>query len=470
MVRRFLGAALVVSSCAALVPAVAFGSDLDALRQLSGGFAELSARVNPSVVQVFVTRFSVSPSMSASTDGLIRRERATGSGVIVDRDGYVITNAHVAAGAENVKVRFTGVPPGERGSIVPSAGPLVDARIVGIDLETDLAVLALSTDQPLPALELGDSDAVRQGQVVFAFGSPFELQNSVSMGVVSAIGRQLEPEAPMVYIQTDATINPGNSGGPLVDADGKVIGINTLIFTRSGGSEGLGFAAPANIVRAIYKQIRANGYVRRGVIGIHAQTITPLLARGLGLPVESGVIVADVRAGGPAELAGVRTGDIVLRLDGKPMENGRQLDVNIYRRMVGQSVSLDLLRAGDRLTLSVPVVEREEQMGRIAQLARPDDHLVRQLGIFALSLDNSLRGLLPGLREPTGVVVAMASADTPFGVGRLESGDVIHLVNGVRVTSVEELRTQLAALGSGQALALQIERNGRFEYLAFQVD
>ena len=205
-----------------------------------------------------------------------------------------------------------------------------------------------SSDGPLPPLPLGDSDTLRAGQLVFAFGSPLGLDNTVTMGVVSAVGRQLEPDDPMVYVQTDAPINPGSSGGPLVNAAGQVVGINTMILSQGGGNEGLGFAAPSNIVRAVYDQLRANGRVHRGSIGAVVQSITPVMARALDLPQDSGAIVADVDLDGPAGVAGLRVGDIVVALDGKPIENGRQLDVNLYRRAAGDVAQLDVLRAGQR--------------------------------------------------------------------------------------------------------------------------
>ena len=183
---------------------------------------------------------------------------------------------------------------------------VVGAQIVAIDEETDLSVLKVD-EKALPALELADSDAVRPGQLVLAFGSPLGLDSSVTLGVVSAVARQLEPDDPMIYIQTDASINPGNSGGPLVDTDGRVVGINTLILSQSGGNEGLGFAAPSNIVRNIFEQVRKFGRVRRGEIGVRAQTITPSLAEGLQLPRDWGVVLGDVYPDGPAAKAGART-------------------------------------------------------------------------------------------------------------------------------------------------------------------
>ena len=193
--------------------------------------------------------------------------------MIVDADGYIVTNAHVVTGAQRLRV---DIPlPVTGGSILAARSRTVDAAIVGIDLETDLAVIKVE-ERNLAALPFGDSDELRVGQLVLAFGSPLGLDNSVSLGVVSAIARQLEPESPMVYVQTDASINPGSSGGPLVDLRGRIVGINTLILSQAGGFEGLGFSAPSNIVRTVYEQIRRFGRVRRGDIGVRAQTVTPI--------------------------------------------------------------------------------------------------------------------------------------------------------------------------------------------------
>ena len=191
-----------------------------------------------------------------------------------------------------------------------------------------------------------------------AFGSPLGLDNSASLGVVSSVARQLAPESPMIYIQTDAPINPGNSGGPLVDTDGRVVGINTLIL-RSGGGEGLGFAAPSNIVKNVFEQIRQTGTVRRGEIGAVAQTLTPTLCAGLGIDRTEGVLVADVAPGSSAARGGLAPEDVIVAVDGKPMENARQFSVNLYRRAPGSGVVLDVLRGPVRKSLTVTISERE---------------------------------------------------------------------------------------------------------------
>jgi serine protease Do len=261
---------------------------------LSAAFERLVEKVSPAVVQVFATSYAT-PSDEEESSSLVTTERTTGSGVVLDPSGYIVTNAHVVEGAIRLQVEIpsTGrTAPPER-SILKRRGRLIGAQIVAVDRETDLAVLKVEGTN-LPTVVLGDSDTLRPGQIVMAFGSPLGLNASVTMGVVSAVARQLEPEDPMIYVQTDAPINPGNSGGPLVDAEGRVVGINTLIYSQSGGHEGIGFAAPSNIVRNVFDQIRKTGRVRRGEIGVEAQTITPLVAEGLGLSQDWGVVVADV--------------------------------------------------------------------------------------------------------------------------------------------------------------------------------
>ena len=276
------------------------------LSDLSRSLQNLAAKVSPSVVQIFVTGYAAPDDEDRVATGEPQLERSSGSGVIVDAEGFIVTNAHVVENATRIEVELpfdaSGGAPGR--SILKRRGRVAAARVVAIDQETDIAVVKVEA-RALPALPFGDSDALRSGQLVLAFGSPLGLDSSVTMGVVSAVARQLTPEDPMIYIQTDATINPGNSGGALVDTEGRLVGINTLIYSQSGGSEGIGFAAPSNIVRNVFSQIRKYGRVRRGEIGVSSQTITPLMAEALGLTFDAGVIVADVTPGGPAAKAGL---------------------------------------------------------------------------------------------------------------------------------------------------------------------
>jgi serine protease Do len=346
---------------------------------------------------------------------------------------------------------------------------MVDAQVVGVDPETDLAVLKIQ-EKGLPVLALGDSDELRPGQVVLAFGSPLGLENSVTMGVVSSVARQLEPDDPMVYIQTDASINPGNSGGPLVDTSGRVVGINTLIFSQSGGSEGIGFAAPSNIVQRVFQQIRQYGRVRRGVIGVHSQTITPTLAKGLALSRDWGVIVGDVVTGSPAERVGLEVGDIVLTLDGKVMENARQFNVNLYRRAPGDVVTVEVLRGSEKMALPVQVIERPDDLNRFAELVNPEKNLIRELGILGVELDAKIVPMLPGLRKRTGVLVAAGAAGGRTDQGKLLPGDVIYAINRVLITSLEQLRSEVAKLKAGDPLVIQIQRLGQLMFIALELE
>jgi serine protease Do len=442
-----------------------------ALSDLSRALQELSARVRPSVVQIFVTGYVPPDEEDRAASGEPTLERSSGSGVIVDPDGYIVTNAHVVENATKLEVELpfeaTGGDPGR--SIIKRRGRTLGAQIVAIDRETDIAVIKIDA-RALPALPFGDSDGLRPGQIVLAFGSPLGLESSVTMGVVSAVARQLTPDDPMIYIQTDAPINPGNSGGPLVDTDGRLVGVNTLIYSQSGGSEGIGFAAPSNIVRNVFTQVRTRGRVSRGEIGVHAQTITPLLAEALSLPLAAGVVLADVAPGGPAARAGLRPGDVVLTLDGKPMENGRQFRINVYTRAGGEQVTLDVQRGDRHLTLRVPVAERAGDAGRLVDLVRPEN-AVRELGLVGIDLTPRLAELLAPLRRDKGVVIATVSADAPYSQqGRLRPGDVVYALNEKTIETVADLKSAVSGLQPGAPAALQIEREGTLMYLAFRVE
>jgi len=445
--------------------AAAMASDLRAAsRQLEA----LAERVGRSVVEIFTLGYASSDLADAERGLLVAPSRGSGSGVIVDPDGYIVTNAHVVQGAHRIQVELPVTDPPGR-SVLGARPRLVGAQLVALDEETDLAVLKVA-ERGLQALPFGDSDLVRPGQIVLAFGSPLGLNSTVTLGVVSAVARQLEPEDPMIYLQTDAPINPGSSGGPLVNVEGEIVGINTLILSQSGGNEGLGFAAPSNIVRRVFEQIRAYGRVRRGDIGIRAQTITPLLATGLGLSRTSGVILSDVLPDGPAARAGLRIGDVVVRLDGKPMENGRQLLVNLYSR-AGETVRLDCERGGQPFSVAVAVSERDDDTARLTALVDPRRHVVPRLGILGLTLDAPLAHLLRVSRARAGVVVAGTSGDVvPGSDDRLRVGDVIHALNGRPVASVEALQEAVAALPVGAAMVLHVERGGVLVFVTLRVE
>jgi serine protease Do len=441
------------------------------LADLSQSLQALAAKVSPSVVQIFVTGYSAPDEEDRGAGGEPQLERSSGSGVIVDPDGYIVTNAHVVENATRIEVELpldaASVAPGR--SILKRRGRTVGGQIVAIDHETDIAVVKVEA-HGLPALPFGDSDDLRSGQLVLAFGSPLGLASSVSMGVVSAVARQLTPEDPMIYIQTDATINPGNSGGALVDTEGRLVGVNTLIYSQSGGSEGIGFAAPSNIVRNVFSQIRQYGRVRRGEIGVNPQTITPLLAEAMGLTFDAGVVLADVMPGSPAAQAGLEPGDVVLTLDGKPMENGRQFRINVYTRGIGEQVAIAVRRGERTLTARVPVAERQNDTGQLEALIGAQQ-AIRTLGVVALDLTAPIAEMLPPVRRSAGAVVARVTFDAPYSQqGRLQPGDVIYALNGRPTPNVEALKSAAAALKPSAAAVLLIERESTLMYLAFRVE
>lgn len=428
----------------------------------------LSENVGKSVVQIFVTSYE--PRQKAN-QLQITKVRGTGSGVIIDPDGYILTNLHVVRGAVRIKIVL---PPklNEKinlSSIIKPMGNVLEGKIVGVDQETDIAVIKIEGTN-YPHLTFGNSDEISPGQMVFAFGSPLGLTNSVSMGVVSSVARQLAPESPMIYIQTDASINPGNSGGPLVDMKGELVGINTLIFSQSGGSEGIGFAAPSNIVETVYEQIRLNGRVKRGAIGVNSQTINPLLAKGLGIKQLWGVIISDVYPGGPAYAAGLKPRDIILTLDGKIMENARQFNVNLYGRSEGEKVKLEVLRGVKRLTIYVEVYELKDSRNLFMNMVDVEENLVPELGILALELNEDLLSLLPSIRSENGVLVGALVGEVNSWEGDLRTGDIIVAVNNIPIYDFESLRNFTSTLESGHICAVHIEREGRFRYVILEIN
>ena len=432
-----------------------------ALKQMDTAIEGLADRVSPSVVQVVVA--ALGSGSTPERTGVVERQRVIGSGVILDSAGFIITNAHVVTGAARVRVVFT--PAAGR----QSTGLTRDAHLVGVDNETDLALLKVDTTG-LPALRFGDSDQLRKGQLVFAFGSPVGLSNSVTMGVVSSVAREVDPNRPVVFIQTDASINPGNSGGALVDAEGALVGVNTLILTQSGGSEGLGFAIPSGIVELVYHQLRSSGRVHRGIIGVRADEITPVLAAGLGLARDWGLVLEDVAPGSPAALAGLAIGDVVVALNGKPVGGLAEFITDLTLRNMGRTAHLDIVRGTQALKVDVPVVERPDNLDRLVGTLDPEKSLVRRLGILGVTIDPTVGGSLPPLRQNSGVlVVARALYAGTIETG-LTAGDVIHAVNGAQVTTLDELRSALRDLKSGAAAVLQIERQGAFMFLPFEVD
>ena len=441
----------------------------DLLRELSSSSESLVRRISPSVVQILTVGYGTVEEPGGSQTALVTKQRTIGAGVIVDPDGYIITNAHVVGGALRVRVVLTSPSASESPlALIGTERKTLDANIVGLDTEIDLALLKVEATD-LPALAIGSYNKVRQGELVFAFGSPEGLQNSVTMGVISSVARQPDPDKPMVYIQTDAPINPGNSGGPLVDVDGNLVGINTFILSQSGGSEGLGFAIPSSVVSFVYRQLRRYGHVHRGEIGVNVQTITPMLAAGLGLPKDHGVIVSDVSPDGPADQAGLKIQDIVLSIDDQPVQTVLQFDRIIFLHNKDEQAKLEILRGQEKRQLLVQVTEQEHDVDRTIDLVDPAKDLVPKLGILGLEIDAEISKMFPELRRGSGVIVVARAATAGPNSG-LQSGDVIHSVNGITVVGLDGLRSAVDKLKPNDPVAMQIERQGKLSYLAFEME
>ena len=287
------------------------------------------------------------------------------------------------------------------------------------------------------------------------------------MGVVSATDRQPDPDAPMVYIQTDTPINHGNSGGPLVNVKGELVGINTFILSNSGGSEGLGFAIPSSLVALAYPKLRQFGHLHRGEMGMVLQTLTPKLAAGLALARDAGVIVADVVAGGAAERAGIQIGDVLVSVDGQPIDNVLPLAMRLFTSNGDERVSIGVVRGERAFTTDVAVVARTNDLDRLTDLLDPETSAVPELGILGIAITEEIAPLLPALRAPVGVIVAAHAPQGGAADVVLLTGDVIHSVNGVRVATLAALRALMAAVRAHNPIVLQIERNGQLQFLTF---
>jgi serine protease Do len=440
------------------------------LHQFNESIESLVRRVSPCVVQIQVTGYGTAEETErGQAELLVGRRRAIGSGVIVDPAGYIVTNAHVVNGAQNIEVI---VPPAVMASWIadPAQAPQersYHARVVGTARDLDLAVIKIEA-HALPALSLHDSGTPsRQGEMVFAFGSPEGLRNTVTMGVVSAVARQPDPDSPLVYVQTDTPINPGNSGGALVNADGELVGINTFILSSSGGNQGLGFAIPSGVVAAAYPQLLKFGHVHQPAIGALVQTITPELAAGLHLQRDFGVIVSDVITGGPADSAGLKIQDIILSVDNVAVASLPLFSQTIHIHKSGEHAHLEVLRGAERVRLDVPLVERPHKEDSLVDVADPVKNLVRPLNILGVELTVEIAQALPDLRIPTGVIVAARTLGTRTGEIPLQTADVIHGINGAPVTTLEGLRAELAKFKPGDAVALQIERHAQIFYVSF---
>ena len=437
----------------------------DPLHLFSESVQELTAKVTKSVVQIVATGYGLKSEKQANDTALFEPQEAIGAGVILSADGYIVTNAHVVQGARKIRVRLPGLEAPGGDDLTPH-GP-VNAKVVGIDRQSDIAVLRID-GKNLPALELANSDQLKQGQVVFAFGSPQGLENSVTMGVVSATARQVSEDNPTTYVQTDAPINPGNSGGPLVDVDGRVVGIDTFILSESGGSEGLGFAIPSNVVKNIYEQLKTEGHVHRGQIGVYLRTVTADLAEGLKLPRNHGVLLEDVMQDSAADRAGLKVGEVVTSIGGKPVGDVKEFATMLFSYKIGAMAPIGVVRDGKEVTVEVKVTERPDDPQRFADMVSGPGNVVERLGIVGITINDDLKRALPELRIPSGVIVAARTPSALLMGEGPEPGDIIHSVNAAPIKDIAGLKQVLKDLPPGTAIVVQVERDGALSYLVME--
>ena len=473
---RPLAAPLVLSCAIALAAAAPARAQRpspapDALMRMNEAIDALTRKVWPSVVQILVTSYGAQNEGGGGrgeASVVLGRQRSVGSGFVIDSEGYILTNAHVVTGAQRVQIM---VPADNADGTLTTAlsGKTyqMSARIIGVTTELDLALLKVD-GMKLPALPLAQYTQVRQGETVFAFGSPAGLRNSLTHGLVSAVARQVDPDSPQIYIQTDAPINPGNSGGPLVNIRGEVVGVNTFILSQSGGNEGLGFAIPSATARTVFRQLKQFGHVRRQEVGMSLQTITPDMATALGLARNYGVVVSDVWPGGPAEKAGLKIGDILIAVDDQQADNLPTVIYNFRLRETPDDVKLVVLRGGAQQTLTMNAIEQRGDLESLSAMADPEKNLVPELGILGVEIDRQVAANATGLRDPFGIIV-VARAAGPIEIP-IQPRDIIRQVNAKQVATLQELRAAVNAVGRGAPITLQIQRDGRLMFVSFTRD
>lgn len=376
-------------------------------------------------------------------------QRSLGSGFIISGDGYILTNNHVVAGADEIKVKL-------------SDGREFKAVIKGTDEKLDLAVLKIEVKDHLPVAKLGDSDAIEVGEWVMAIGNPFGLAQTVTAGIVSATGRVIGSGPYDDFIQTDASINPGNSGGPLFNADGKVIGINTAIIA---GGQGIGFAIPINMAKSVLPQLEKSGKVTRGWLGVGIQAITPELARSFGVKGENGALVAEVTKDSPADKAGLKSGDIILEYNGKPIHEMNALPRYVAATPIGKKVVLKILRNGKKQDVAV-TVERLKETAKESSAAAA---AVDRLGMTVHALTAELAAQL-GLKESKGVVVIGVTPGSVAEEAGIAAGDIIQEINGLRVVSVDDYKRAVAAIKKDDDVRILLRRGDSALFVALKAD
>lgn len=444
-------------------------------------FADLAEQLLPSVVNIRTTstvqagihsgpEFNLPPGLEDFFERFRegqpeQRRKATslGSGFIVDETGYIVTNNHVVKDAEEIFV-------------VLHDDSELEAEVVGIDDKTDIAVLKVNPKTPLPAVSFGDSDAERVGDWVIAIGNPLGFGGTVTAGIVSARGRDINSGPYDNYIQTDAPINKGNSGGPLFNMEGEVIGINTAIFSPNGGSIGIGFAIPSNLASKVVSQLREYGTTRRGWLGVTIQQVTDEIAETMGLPEASGALVSTVHDDSPAAAAGIQSGDVIATFNGEKVPNSRRLPRMVADASVGDTVPVEVWRSGKKVALNVKLGQLEKvDLASLRGAPQQDQESPRaldSLGLALAPLGNAVRQEFGLTDDIEGVVITKVDPSSDAAEKQLRPGNVIVEVNQEKVSSPDDVAKQIeVAKASGKKSVLMLINQGgslRFEAVRFK--
>jgi serine protease Do len=451
----------------------------------STGFADLAERLLPTVVNISTSQTlkrrpdeqkqQQQPPQGTPFDDFFknftdredrpRRVQSLGSGFIIDDGGYVVTNNHVIDGADEI-------------TVILDDGDEMKATLVGKDEKTDLALLKVTSKTPLPTARMGDSDKARVGEWVMAIGDPFGLGGTVTTGIISARNRDINAGPYDDFIQTDAPINRGNSGGPLFNMYGEVIGVNSAIYSPTGGSVGIGFAIPINAAKNIITQLKDSGIVRRGWLGVRIQQVTDELAETLGLDKGRGALIAGMDKEGPAQKAGLQNGDVVLTFDGKAVADNRALPRMVAEAQIGKTVNVEIMRRGQRRSLPVTVQRLVEDEQKVAS-ADPSSQkqgarapTVTNLGMTLAPITSDSRRRYRLDDRLQGVVVTEVDAESPAGQKNIRVGDVITEVGQEPVTSVDDFTSKINAerQAGKRVVLLQVSRAGELNFISVRLD
>lgn len=393
------------------------------------------------------------PQAPRGQGGRQREAQSLGSGFIISKDGYILTNNHVVADADEIIVRLS-----DRSEL--------EAKLIGADARTDVALLKVE-GKDLPIVKLGKSDALKVGSWVLAIGSPFGFDHSVTAGIVSAKGRSLPNESYVPFIQTDVAINPGNSGGPLFNLDGEVVGINSQIFTRSGGFMGLSFAIPIDVAMSVADQLKANGKVNRGWLGVVIQEVNKDLAESFGLDKPAGALVAQVLENGPAAKGGLQVGDVILSMNGQPIVMSADLPHLVGGLKPGTKIDLGIVRDGNRKNLSLSIGALPEDGEELAGAGESSgaERSSNRLGVLVAGLSEEQQKAL----EIKGGVVIREIQDGPAALMGLRPGDVITHLNNQAIDSVQTFAKIAKELPKNRSVSMRVLRQGRASFITFKL-